>query len=313
MKKLTLILTIMLGLAGLAACSDSDSNGQTLAKSDAGNVTQQEVWDQMKQTPQAKQMMTQMSQQVALKKMLKKEYDVKDEKVQDKLDEMKKQLPTGMNLEDALKQQGMKLEDYKDTIRTQLLLEKAQTKDVKVTDKKLKDYFKNNKKQLESIKVRHIIVNKESKAKDLRKQLKNGKDFAKLAQNNSIGPSKSEGGDLGWITRQSQYQKEFLNAAFKLDVDEISQPVKSQSGWHIIQVTDKKDTFKALKDDITDQYKQSKGKSAQKVIQELFKKYNIEAQNDTFKSAFEISDQQSQQQSGSGSGSSSSDSSDSSK
>jgi peptidyl-prolyl cis-trans isomerase C len=88
------------------------------------------------------------------------------------------------------------------------------------------------------VRARHILVNSESKAKDLAKQAKNGSDFAKLASKNSIGPSAQRGGDLGYFT-EGEMVKPFSDVAFKLKKGEVSAtPVKTQFGWHIIKVED---------------------------------------------------------------------------
>lgn len=88
------------------------------------------------------------------------------------------------------------------------------------------------------VRARHILVDSESKAKDLAKQAKDGADFAKLAAKNSIGPSAQRGGDLGYFT-QGEMVKPFSDVAFKLKKGAVSAtPVKTQFGWHIIKVED---------------------------------------------------------------------------
>ena len=88
------------------------------------------------------------------------------------------------------------------------------------------------------VRARHILVDNESKAKDLVKEAKSGKDFAELASKNSIGPSAQRGGDLGYFTA-GEMVKPFSDAAFKLKKGEIAgAPVKTQFGWHVIKVED---------------------------------------------------------------------------
>lgn len=86
----------------------------------------------------------------------------------------------------------------------------------------------------EEIHARHILVATEADAQAALKRLKSGEDFAKVAKEMSKDPG-AEGGDLGWFSRERMVP-EFADAAFKLKDGEISQPVKSQFGWHIIQV-----------------------------------------------------------------------------
>ena len=84
------------------------------------------------------------------------------------------------------------------------------------------------------IRARHILVATEADAQAALKRIKGGEDFGKVAKEVSKDPG-SEGGDLGWFTRERMVP-EFADAAFKLKDGQISDPVKSQFGWHIIQV-----------------------------------------------------------------------------
>jgi peptidyl-prolyl cis-trans isomerase C len=91
----------------------------------------------------------------------------------------------------------------------------------------------------QEVHARHILVATEGEAKDIEAQLKNGADFATLAKQNSKDPGAAEGGDLGYFTKD-QMVPEFAEAAFKLDKGQISEPVKTQFGWHIIKLEDKR-------------------------------------------------------------------------
>ncbi len=91
----------------------------------------------------------------------------------------------------------------------------------------------------QEVRARHILVATEDEAKAIAAQLKNGADFAALAKEKSKDPGAAEGGDLGYFTKD-QMVPEFADAAFKLDKGQISDPVKTQFGWHIIKVEDKR-------------------------------------------------------------------------
>jgi peptidyl-prolyl cis-trans isomerase C len=91
----------------------------------------------------------------------------------------------------------------------------------------------------EEVRARHILVATEGEAKDIEAQLKNGADFAAVAKEKSKDPGAAEGGELGWFTKD-QMVPEFAEAAFRLDKGQISDPIKTQFGWHIIQVEDKR-------------------------------------------------------------------------
>src|SRR5215470_14996140 len=91
----------------------------------------------------------------------------------------------------------------------------------------------------EEVHARHILVATEGEAKDIEAQLKNGADFATLAKEKSKDPGAAEGGDLGYFTKD-QMVPEFAEAAFKLEKGQISDPIKTQFGWHVIQIEDKR-------------------------------------------------------------------------
>ena len=90
----------------------------------------------------------------------------------------------------------------------------------------------------QEIHARHILVATEDEAKKVAERLKNGEDFATVAKEVSKDPN-AEGGDLGFFTR-GQMLKPFEDAAFALDVGQISEPVQTQFGWHIIKVEEKR-------------------------------------------------------------------------
>jgi peptidyl-prolyl cis-trans isomerase C len=91
----------------------------------------------------------------------------------------------------------------------------------------------------EEVHARHILVPTEAEAKEIEDELKKGADFATLAKEKSKDPGAADGGDLGYFTKD-QMVPEFSAVAFKLDKGQISDPVHTQFGWHIIKVEDKR-------------------------------------------------------------------------
>ena len=89
------------------------------------------------------------------------------------------------------------------------------------------------------VKASHILVPTETKAKTLKTMINEGEDFAYLARQYSQCPSKSIGGDLGYFGR-GMMVKPFEDAVFDMEVGQVSEPVQTQFGWHLIQLTDKK-------------------------------------------------------------------------
>jgi len=168
--------------------------------------------------------------------------DVSDADVDKEIARYKKQFYGGSDArwEKAVKQQGLTDEQARDAIRQQLVSKKVQdkvTSDVKVTDADIKEYYNTHKSQYvqpESREVRHILVTKKSLADSLYQQLKSGGNFAKLAKQYSKDPgSAANGGKL--TVSKGQTVPQFDKTAFALKTGQISQPVHTQYGYHIIQ------------------------------------------------------------------------------
>lgn len=252
MKKWILSLTLAAGVVGLAACSGN--GGEDVAKTKAGNVTKDELYQAMKE-----RIGEPMLQQLVLEKVLEKEYKVSEDELNERLEKIKDQ--TGEQFEAQILQYGYKdVEDFRTALKFSLLQEKAAIKDVKVTEDEVKEYYDNLELPIEA---RHIIVTPEDEelAQEIKEKLDKGEDFAKLAKEYSIDGTKETGGDLGKIDKDNEgWDADFREAAFKLKKDEISEPIKTQFGWHIIQVTDKpeKEPFDKAKDEYEYELKLSK-------------------------------------------------------
>jgi peptidyl-prolyl cis-trans isomerase C len=110
------------------------------------------------------------------------------------------------------------------------------------TDEAMKKVYEDASKQIsgeQEVHARHILVETEDEAKAIEDELKKGADFAELAKKKSKDPGASDGGDLGFFTKD-QMVPEFSKVAFSLEPGKISDPVKSQFGWHIIKVEEKR-------------------------------------------------------------------------
>jgi peptidyl-prolyl cis-trans isomerase C len=111
------------------------------------------------------------------------------------------------------------------------------------TDEAMKKVYDDAAKQITSeqeVHARHILVETEDEAKEVEKELKAGADFAELAKKKSKDPGASDGGDLGFFTKD-QMVPEFSAVAFSLQPGQVSDPVKTQFGWHVIKVEEKRD------------------------------------------------------------------------
>lgn len=150
--------------------------------------------------------------------------------------------------------------------RTKALMETLMNKEAKaaVSDeakRKTYDEFVKSSPPEAEVHARHILVDDEAKAKEIARKAKAGEDFTKLAKENSKD-SAEDGGDLGYFTKE-QMVPEFAEAAFKLEKGQISDPVKSQFGWHVIKVEDKRQRPVPTYEQVEDQVEQYLVRKAQ--------------------------------------------------
>ncbi|PFJ05344.1 peptidylprolyl isomerase [Bacillus cereus] len=273
MKKAMLALAATSVIA-LSACGTSSDK---IVTSKAGDITKEEFYNQMK-LQAGKQILNNM----VMEKILVKNYKVDEKEVDKKYDELKKQYGDQFNT--LLKQQGLKEETLKNSVRAQLAQEKAIEKTI--TDKELKENYK------PEIKASHILVKDEATAKKVKEELGQGKSFEELAKQYSEDTSsKDKGGDLGYFTA-GKMVKEFEDAAYKLKKDEVSDPVKTQFGYHIIKVTDIKEQkpFDEVKGDIKKELVEKKAQDADfmnNLMKKEMKKADVKVEDKDLKDFFE--------------------------
>ena len=174
-----------------------------------------------------------------------------------------------------------KLAYFKDKLAMEALLGNvAKSASTEENERKAYDEAAAKQPPEPEIHARHILLATEDEAKAALKRVKGGEDFAKVAAELSKDPA-GEGGDLGWFTKDRMVP-EFAEAAFKLDAGQISDPVKTQFGWHIIKVEEKRvktfPPFEELKD-------QAGRFVAQKAQSDLITKLRADAKVERFDTA----------------------------
>ncbi|MBK5487735.1 peptidylprolyl isomerase [Bacillus sp. TH17] len=267
-------------VATLSACGSSEN----VATSKVGNVTEKELSKELRQT-YGKSTLSQMM----LNKALLDKYKVSDEEAKKQVEAAKEQM--GDKFKVALEQVGLRNEDeLKERMKPEIALEKAIR--ATVTDKDVKD---NHKPEM---KVSHILVKDEKTAKEVKEKINNGEDFTALAKQYSEDTgSKEQGGEIAGFA-PGQTVKEFEEAAYKLDAGQVSEPIKTSYGYHIIKVTDKKELkpFDEVKDTIRKDLEQQRlqdatGKWKQQVINDLLKEADIKVTDKEFKDTFKFLDE----------------------
>lgn len=169
---------------------------------------------------------------------------VTDEDINAEIEDLKTQFGGEDALNAALAQSSMTLDDLKAQMPLQVEIRKLLEPKVTVTDEDITKYFNDNKatfNQEEEVQASHILVATKEEADAIVKQLKEGADFATLAKEKSSDTgSKDKGGELGFF-KKGDMVTEFSDAAFALKVGETSGAVKTDYGYHVIKVTDRKE------------------------------------------------------------------------
>jgi foldase protein PrsA len=232
-------------------------------------ATNDKAKDQVKQA-KTQGLTNLVNQSVLLQKATELNLKPSDDEINSKIDETikgyKTQYPEEGQFEDALKQAGMTEDELKDQLKKQIIITAVQedvVKDATVTDEDIQTEYDKNKDTKYSVSagatVAHILVADEETAKNIKAKLDAGADFATLAKENSTDPgSKDKGGSLGFVPYNStQLVPEFVAGFKDLKEGEVSAPVKSQFGYHIIKATGLKGAEVTPLDQVKDQIKQT--------------------------------------------------------
>jgi len=180
-------------------------------------------------------------------------------------------------------------EEYKTMIekmKVELASHMAATKTiegVKVEEEEEKEFYEANKAQFvkgAQVSAKHILVDNEELANKVAEEIAAGKSFEDAAKEYSTCPSKDRGGDLGFFSK-GQMVPEFEKAAFEGELNKVIGPVKTQFGYHLILVEDKKESseipFEQVQAQIHQQLIQQKQQAAyEKKVAEMTEKYGVE-------------------------------------
>ncbi len=176
-----------------------------------------------------------------------------------------------------------KIEEFKNELILDKYL-KSKLGNIKVNDDEAKAYYEKHKDEFttpKEVRARHILVKTQKEAEKIYQELKKGADFAQLAKKYSIDKASAQkGGELGFFT-QGDMVKAFSQVAFSLKPGEISKPVKTPFGYHIIQVEEVKPphqkSFKEVKEEIKKKLLQEKQQAAfDKLVAQIKKQWKVE-------------------------------------
>ena len=175
--------------------------------------------------------------------------EITDADVQERMDQIKQDFPSEGAFQEALKEQGLTLEQLTELVRDNLLEERLRaevTEGTGPSEEELTAYYEENEADFTETAAQHILVEDRALAERLSKQLQKASEderedlFARLARQHSTDQSNAaQSGDLGYF-KPGDFVPEFERAANKLEIGEVSGPIKSEFGFHVIWVTDRR-------------------------------------------------------------------------
>lgn len=303
-KRYFLVALLLLSLLAAGCKSGSQDQSKVIAEVNGDKITQTEFdqhlqllkftyekqvlgtgkLDAVKDKEIISKLAEQSYNEMVLQKLLcqeavKQKLDIKDSELDKTLKDQ--------NIKTLLADSGMEEKYFRQEMKTQMIYWKLRDKvtaKISVSEAEAQKYYEDNISRYTEpggMQIAHILVATEKEALDILARLKAGGDFAKLAKQYSICPSKERGGDLGLINENSNYLTEFKTAALQLQPGEITpKPVKSEAGYHLIKAGDKVESkvhpFAEVKNSVTaDLENQKKDKAYGDYLTNLNKKAEV--------------------------------------
>lgn len=252
---------LLLGLAlvliiSMTGCNNKDKD--IVAKVDNESITKEELYNILVEQNGEQALNSLIADKIIKLEVEKHKVEVSEEDVENEINKIKENYGGEDAFNQAMAYYGFNLEDLEKNIATNLQIKKLVAPNISISDDEIQDFFETNKAMFneeEQVKASHILVETEEEAKEIKEKLAQGEDFAELAKeySNDQG-SKESGGELGFFSR-GRMVPEFEEAAFALKIDEVSEPVKSEHGYHIIKVEDKKEAKEANFEESKDRVK----------------------------------------------------------
>ncbi|MCJ7842593.1 peptidylprolyl isomerase [Lederbergia sp. NSJ-179] len=257
-KKFTISVIVLILIGAAAIFTAAFVKREIVANVGDVKITKDELQDELVENYGDQTLDAMINDKIVDMEIKKAKVSVSDKDIKKEMDQYIEQSGGEEAFNSALQQQGLKKKDVEKNIVKMLSIKKILEPRIEIKDEEIKDYFEQNKAsfdQEEQVEASHILVDDEKTAKEVKKKLDEGEDFATLAKEYSKDKANAEsGGELGFFGK-GKMEKEFEDKAFSTKVGDISDPVKTKHGYHIIKVTDKKEAKKAKLEDHKDEIK----------------------------------------------------------
>ncbi|WP_438313659.1 foldase protein PrsA [Sporosarcina sp. FA9] len=239
-------------LSSLLVVAVGCSNEESIASVEGDKITKDELYEVLVQSQGEKALAALIDEKVIALEVKKKKVKISDKEIDKELETYIENAGSQEAFKATLEQNGITEAQLKENIVQYLSIRKLIEPRIDITDEEIKAYFDENKAQLdqpESVEASHILVEDEATAKEVAQKIADGEDFAALAKEYSTDASNADkGGELGFFPR-GKMVPEFDEAVFSMKLDTISEPIKTDFGYHIIKLTDKKEAKEAVLED----------------------------------------------------------------
>jgi foldase protein PrsA len=250
-KKLVLMIGVLILAIGVFL-SLALTKDKAIAKINGDAISKDELYDVMVKQYGAAAVEQLIADKIVAAEAKKEKISITDEDLDKEVEQLKQSYGGEEVFNQVLASNNTTVDVLKDELKNYLTMRKLIEPQIEISDEEIKTYFDENKDSLgeaEQVKASHILVEDEAVAKEVKQKLTDGADFAELAKEYSTDEgSKENGGELGSFPRGTMVT-EFEDAAFSLPINEISDPVKSDYGYHIIKVEEKKEAKEANYED----------------------------------------------------------------
>jgi foldase protein PrsA len=252
-----ILLTLILVVAVILTVGILSSSKEVVARIEGNTISKDDLYDAMVKQYGASSLDILITNKIIELEVEKEKIKVTDEEIEEELNLLIDSYGGEELFNSALESSGLTIDQAKAEVKTYLQTNKLLVPRISITDEELETYFEENKDVYatqEQVQASHILVADESTAKEVVEKITTGEDFAELAKEYSTDTATAEsGGDLGFFAR-GEMTAEFEEAAFSMEIDTITDPVKTEFGYHIIKVTDKTEekeaNFEESKEDI---------------------------------------------------------------
>jgi len=240
-KKFYLIIAVLItGI--IISASIFYSQRQVVARINDETISKEDLYNLLVEQNGQAALDSLVDQSIIKQEAEKQKIVISEQTIDKEITELKQSYGSEEEFNNTLETYGTTLEKVREDIAVSLMVEKLLEPEISITEEEIKTYFEEHKEEFataEKVKASHILIASEEEAKKVKEKLDAGEDFATLAKEYSTDTATSEqGGNLGFFAKGDMVA-EFEEVAFSLEAGSISDPVKTEYGYHIIKVVEK--------------------------------------------------------------------------